>query len=117
MRNFKEETLKKLKEYGKTVEDIKWIGCRSFKIPPDLFWELADRFYDCGYGSTEVAPDLLIAGDNWWLERHEYDGAEWWEYKKIPNEPDKTIDIPSVFPFLYDERYFFLCDFYNKREF
>ncbi len=117
MRNLKEETIKKLEENERKPEDIKWIGCKSFKIPISEFWKLADEFCDEGYGSTEVAEDLLIVGDNWWLERHEYDGAEWWEYKTVPNEPDRTIDVPSLFPFSYDLRYFFLCDFYDKKAF
>ena len=117
MINLTEETIERLEEHGKKPEDIRWVGCNSFKIPINEFWKLADEFYDSGYGSTEVAEDLLIVGDNWWLERHEYDGAEWWEYKAIPNEPDKTIDVPSLFPFSYNERYCCLYDFYKKRAF
>lgn len=117
MNNLKEETIAKLKEYGKNPEDIKWVGCKNFKIPISSFWKLADEFYDNGYGTKEVAEDLLIVGDNWWLERHEYDGAEWWEYKTVPNEPNKTIDVPSLFPFSYNERYCCLYDFYKKRAF
>lgn len=117
MKNLKEETIKILEEHKRKPEEIKWVGCKSFKIPISEFWKLADEFYDCGYGSTEVAEDLLIVGDNWWLERHEYDGAEWWEYKTVPNEPDKIIDVPSLFPFSYDLKYYYLCDFYDKRAF
>ena len=32
--------------------------------------------------ALEVAEDLVVVGDNWWIERHEYDGNEWWEYKE-----------------------------------
>ena len=117
MRNLKEETIKKLEENGKKPEDIKWVGCKSFKIPISLFCKLADEFYDGGYGTVEVAEDLLVVGDNWWLERHSYDGAEWWEYKTVPNEPDKTIEVSSLFPFLHNPRYDYLCDFYDKRTF
>ena len=59
MNNLKEETLSNLESYGKTKEDIQWIGCNKFKIPINLFWKLADREYDSGYGGVEVAPDLL----------------------------------------------------------
>ena len=91
MTNLKEETIKRLEEHGKKPEEIRWVGCSSFKIPISEFWKLADEFYDSSYGSTEVAEDLLIVGDNWWLERHEYDGAEWWEYKTVPRIPDYLI--------------------------
>ena len=117
MMNLKEETIKRLEEHGKKPEEIRWVGCSSFKIPISEFWKLADEFYDSSYGSTEVAEDLLIVGDNWWLERHEYDGAEWWEYKTVPSEPEKTIEVPSLFPFSYDPKYCYLRDFYNKRAF
>lgn len=28
-----------------------------------------------------------MAGDDWWLERAEYDGSEWWKFKTLPVEP------------------------------
>lgn len=113
-RNLKSETLTILKKYNKSHFDIKWVGCRSFKIPIEEFWELADRMYDAGYGGQEVAEDLLVVGENWWLERHEYDGAEWWEYKELPKEPETIISIPTLFPTEdTDYEYMFLKDF-NK---
>lgn len=115
-RNLKSETLTILKKYNKSHFDIKWIGCKSFKIPIKEFWELADRMYDAGYGGQEVAEDLLVVGENWWLERHEYDGAEWWEYKELPEEPETIISVPTLFPVEdTDYKYMFLRDF-NKKE-
>ena len=112
--NLKNSTLTVLRHYGKLPSDIKWVGCRSFKIPIEEFWELADRMYDAGYGRAEVAEDLIVVGDNWWLERHEYDGSEWWEYKKLPEEPKTIISIPTLFPTEdTDYEYMFLIDF-NK---
>lgn len=114
-RNLKSETLAILKKYNKSYFDIKWVGCRNFKIPIEEFWELADRMYDAGYGHAEVAEDLLVVGNNWWLERHEYDGAEWWEYKEIPEKPETIISVPTLFPVEYtDYEYMFLEDFNKK---
>lgn len=108
----KTETIDILKKHNKILSDIKWIGCRSFKIPINKFWELANRMYDRGYGSAEVAEDLLLVGDSWWLERHEYDGAEWWEYKELPQEPKKILSVPTLFPNEdTDYKYMFLEDF------
>lgn len=87
MRNLLEETKQVLEENGKTFEDVKWIGSNDFYIDIDDFLVVADTEYDNGYGGQEVARDLLIVGDDWWLERHEYDGSEWWEYKTIPQKP------------------------------
>ena len=54
----------------------------------------ADVEYDSGYGAAEVAPDLKLIGEDFWLERAEYDGSEWREYKTIPefeHLPEKTV--------------------------
>lgn len=87
MTNLKDETLAILEANQKTPDDIRWIGCKDFMISMSDFWKLADTEYDDGYGGQEVATDLVVVGDDWWLERYEYDGAEWWEYKKVPVKP------------------------------
>ena len=87
MRNLLHETIGALKKNGKTEKDIKWIGSNEVEIPQEMFFKMADTVYDSGYGGQEVASDLMIVGDDWWLERHEYDGSEWWEFKTIPNKP------------------------------
>lgn len=97
-KNLKYETIKILSKYDKMPQDIKWVGCNSFKIPIEEFWKLSDRNYDAGYGHAEVASDLVIVGSDWWLERHEYDGSEWWEYKELPQEPEKILSVPTLFP-------------------
>ena len=96
MKNLKEETLEVLERFGKTPDSIIWIGCQSFKISKDEFWELADVVYDSGYGAQEVATDLVIVGADWWLERIEYDGAERWSYREPPREPFKTESISHL---------------------
>lgn len=105
--NLKDCTLKILENCGKTVDDIKWVGCRKYKIPLDKFWELADQYYQNGYGGTEVAEDLIVVGEDWWLERAEYDGSEWWEFKSLPKEPDEIIEPPTLFPKLFSNNKFF----------
>lgn len=116
MKNLKEETIKKFEEHGKNPEEIKWVGCEIFKIPINEFWKLADKLYDNGYGGEEVAKNLLVVGDNWWLERHSYDGAEWWEYKELPQEPKIIVSIPTLFPRKdTGYEYMFLKDF-NKND-
>lgn len=85
--NLKDETLKILTEHNKTIDDIIFISGDDFYINKDLFWKLADTEYYSGYGGQQVATDLVIVGDNWWLERSEYDGAEWWEFRTKPCKP------------------------------
>ena len=110
--NLKNCTLNVLKQHNKLPSDIKWVGCTSFKIPIEEFWKIADREYDGGYGGVEVAEDLIVVGENWWLERHEYDGSEWWEYKELPQEPEKILSVPTLFPKADTKyEYIFLGDF------
>ena len=96
MENLLNETKEILKENNKKIEDIKWIGCRSFYVDIEDFIKLSNTLYDNDYGSPKVAEDLLIVGDNWWLERHEYDGSEWWEYKSIPIKPERKEKIKAL---------------------
>lgn len=91
MENLLEETIKILKEYRKEISDIKWIGNYDYYVNIDDFLRVADTNYDSGYGGQEVATDLFIVGDDWWLERHEYDGSEWWEFKTIPIKPNRVL--------------------------
>ena len=90
MQNLKDETLKMLSDCGKSVDDIRWIGNYAEEIPIDEFWKVADREYYDGFGGAEI----YIVGDDWWLERGEYDGSEWWEFKTIPTRPSTVTDDP-----------------------
>lgn len=95
--NLKQETLQVLKMYLKTPEDIRWIGTKNEKIDAAKFWELADTEYDKGFGAQEVATDLVIVGDDWWLERDSYDGSECWTYNTMPKLPiRKMVDIDCL---------------------
>lgn len=52
------------------------------------FLHKMDFEYDSGYGGQELYGTVWLMEDNTWLERGEYDGSEWWEYRKCP----KVID-------------------------
>ena len=98
MKNLLEETLEELKNNSLTEDDVIWAGSVDHRISWSRFKVLANKDYDSGYGGQEVCKDLLVVGKEWWLERHEYDGSEWWEYKKYPTENlEKEAFIPSVF--------------------
>lgn len=45
------------------------------------FFEFLDTEYDSGFGGEELFGKIWF-WDYSWLERAEYDGSEWWEYKK-----------------------------------
>ena len=107
--HFLEETINFLNQNGKTEEDVLWVG-RGFSrfiytdIPEEYktTWEdfksKADFWYDRGYGQLYIPDDLIIVGKDFWLERAEYDGSEWWEFKTMPTEPvlTKELDLSEV---------------------
>ena len=88
--NLLSETLDTLKENGKTPADVRWVGRESInaKCNWDDFAKQANFEYDNGYGGAEIPEDLVVVGDDWWLEIAEYDGSEWWEFKAVPIEKD-----------------------------
>lgn len=102
--NLLEETIDALGYQGKDPSEVLWVGIKNFstkqKASPewrkdikenswkwDEFYKIADFEYDEGFGIQEVKDGLVIVGKDWWLERHEYDGSEWWEFKTLPKCP------------------------------
>jgi hypothetical protein len=86
-RNLLEETLHDLKIYDHKTEDVLWVGTAdgTKSISWKGFAALAKNTnYNAGFGGPEIRMSLVVVGENWWLERHEYDGSEWWEYKRLP---------------------------------
>lgn len=110
MSNLLNETIRIMKENNKAPEDVNFIRCKWYnwrqhcEYEHYMTWEdflsQANREYDDGYGETEVKDDLQIVGKNWWLERHEYDGSEWWEFKSLPKRPK---EYKKFSPFKYEE--------------
>ena len=86
MENLLEETKEKLAVCHKTPKDVLWVGTSdgSEAITWEEFAKIADFDYDDGYGLNEIRLDLVVVGKDWWLERYEYDGSEWWVYKEHP---------------------------------
>ena len=96
MSNLLVETREVLEDNNKTINDINWVGDGKYYFDVNEFLNIANVKYDNGYGAPVVAQDLLVVGANWWLERHEYDGSEWWEYKEIPLKPNKKIELKAL---------------------
>lgn len=94
--NLLEETEEVLKKHGKTFKDVLWIGGSDFTISIEDFKILADTEYNEGFGAPEVAVDLVVVGHDWWLERTDYDGAEDWAFKTLPEKPEEERKIKRV---------------------
>ena len=92
--NALEELIKVCERYWKSLEDIDywWVGGEeenqcifnsdSIEIMKKF---LKDKYsnYDSWYW-WQVLYGEIVFKDRTWLERWEYDGSEWWEYKKCP---------------------------------
>lgn len=103
MRNLLEQTISVLSGYNKTSKDVEWIGIsnsqqnnfNAYDLDNETFgymlWQdfqkIANIKYDNGFGGQEINSNLLVVGKDFWLERHEYDGSQWWQYKTMPSKP------------------------------
>ena len=98
MRNLWEETIGVLKNHSIEWDEVDEIILDGdCVISKENFEEVARKTnYDSGYGSAEILSNLKIIGWDWWLERGEYDGAEWWELKTMPTIPNETRKITSL---------------------
>lgn len=98
MANLLQETKAMLEECGLAPADVCWVGSKdgSYVASWGRFALLADFTYDAGYGGQEIAQDLVVVGESWWLERHEYDGSEWWEHKELPAPRPNTTPMEKV---------------------
>lgn len=85
--NLKKETLKILERYGKTPKEVSYVTDGQKYISFDEFLAAADFNYDNGYGGNEISLSLKVVGHDFWLERSEYDGSEWWSFKSTPQRP------------------------------
>lgn len=79
-----------LKENGKSISDVRWIGTSNSVFEGDI-----QSILDVDYESNDyliaseftVSDDLIVVGDDWWIERHIHDCYEWWEFKSMPVKP------------------------------
>ena len=96
--NLGNETLNRLHSYGYSINDISWIGSKDMVIPTTNFMSIAfDTNYDNGYGSQEVASNLVVVmKDGSWFDRNEYDGSEWWEFHRCPSRPQQIVCINKL---------------------
>lgn len=101
MRNLLEETIEYMACRDKYPSDVKIVYLTNSKNTKTCFtWDdfaeiCADIEYDEDYGGAEINETLEIVGKDWWLERHEYDGDEWWEFKTLPNYPNSIVTKPG----------------------
>lgn len=104
MINAKKELVNSLdditKEYSVSVK-CAWVKGKSYSRASNIhgylplgfqpfelisFLKELDFEYDDGYGIQHI-DGIVWFDDGSWMERAEYDGSEWWEYKRTPEIP------------------------------
>lgn len=91
MQNLKKETMEAIEESCHTIADIDYCdikeeyeyGKYNILSFSNIDIDKLNIMYDDGYGAQNIF-GFIVFKDSTWLERGEYDGSEWWEYKKKP---------------------------------
>lgn len=99
-RNLLDETLEAITESGHTPADILFIG--SLDTGHRCTWQefevLANIEYEYSYGAQKVATDLVLAYcDGQRMQRGEFDGSEYWDYRRPYIDPTIVKKITSLF--------------------
>lgn len=97
--NFRRETVNFMKNHKQCIENVDYIIVRKDKlIDKDSFFRVINKLsYDSGFGGHVIDLSLYIVfKDGSWMERSEYDGSEWWEYKS-------KLEKPNTEELLYDK--------------
>ena len=82
--NFLKETLDKMIENGVSPDDVLYVFNSFGYCSQEEFEKLASFDYNNGYGLVAIDLNLIVRGSDWWLERAEYDGSEWWKFCTMP---------------------------------
>ena len=105
-KNLYEETLRIINKFDHTTNNVSWVGTTDgeYAISWEEYRQISDITYNSNFGGTNIPRDLVVVfSDKNWLERREYDGAEWWKYVSTPQKsssPHKftlTIDKEGSF--------------------
>jgi len=103
--NLLQETENILKEYGKTWKDIRWIGSEDWGWF-DWFDFVVVAQNDYCDRDVQVASDLVVVGDDWWLERWEDEsGLSGWAFKTLPKRPKMRV-VPTRVMMWKNEPYY-----------
>jgi len=94
--NLLKETTEILTAADKTFDDVRFVQTSKQIGTVFDFVKISDFDYDNRYGGNVINGSLKIVGDNWWLERGEYDGSEWWEFKTLPIKDDGNEPLITV---------------------
>ena len=76
-------------KYVRVIRKISYSSEETVEGTLDEVLPKLDFEYDNGYGSQELDGTVWYS-DGTWSDRGEYDGSEWWDYRKCPPLPTAT---------------------------
>ena len=115
MQNLLQETIEILEASGKTLNDVKWVGTKDVAFDGDIK-ALLNVEYDLLDRHRMIVEDLLVVGDDWWLERgdepeyNDDDGYEAWVFIQLP-KPKKITNELNIF----SAHYYWLIEYEKQK--
>lgn len=97
--NLLTETTEIIEKNGKTTAEVLFISDGENTQSWEEFASEAKIInYDNSFTGEGINLNLVVAGKDWWLERHEHYGSKWWEFKTFPIRPTGTnkVNIKKV---------------------
>lgn len=109
--NLLEETIEKLERCGLTTADVRWVGWSNGwqAVGWQAFTAFANREYDNETETPQVHHNLVVVGDDWWLERDVVFEStsqirqENWIYRSLPAQLKEEDQTSFFFTFESDE--------------
>lgn len=95
--NLYEELKYTIKRNKRKMSDIQWVGNRKYKVNLEDFLKMAqETYYTQGYSDLQFPEDLIVRGEDFWVEVDDYDGSLSLEFKLIPTEPKRELKLESL---------------------
>jgi hypothetical protein len=92
--NVLQKTIEELGKCGKTPEDVEWVGVSGTYITWDEFTKLAD--FDSIPEKVDFIWDVMIVGDNWWLEATLEPEVTLWKLHGVPPKPKVKEKVSTL---------------------
>jgi len=89
--NLLAETIDNLKMYYHDESQVLWVGSYDGRlcVSWEEFKEIAASVSKTSFGTDQIAEDIVIVGENWWLERHHDGSFSWWVHRQVPKKTRK----------------------------
>ena len=112
MRNLLKDVEWVLRLHHKTLDDVRLFAGAEFQITKENFLKCAAVDYEF----QEIAFDLKLIGDNWWMDRRSDDGGDYWDYHEFPDVSSLPVEKVRRLTGKDDGRWWVLSQFkFRKR--